>query len=270
MKKVLITGNSGYIGSHLTKFLKNIGYEIYGIDIENSIIAVDDFRKIDIRENFNCYKNLIFDAVIHLAAKVNVAESVRDPANYYITNIVGTNNILKKIRYNNFIFASTGGVNNLANPYTISKKAAEDMIQTYCKNYTIFRFFNVAGSEGVVPTNDGLYANLCQAVKTKTFDLYGTDYNTTDGTCIRDFLHVNEICWAIAKALDFPANNIENLGHGQGYSILEIIDIFKKTNNVDFEVKLCNRRSGDIESSVLNNVSSYMNIRYSIEEIFKL
>ena len=99
------------------------------------------------------------------------------------------------------------------------------------------------------------------------FNIYGNDYNTPDGTCIRDYVHVNEICDAIIKAIDTPANKIESLGHGRGNSVLTIVNKFKEVNSVDFNVNFVDRRAGDIECSVLKDTSAYLNSTYTLEQL---
>jgi UDP-glucose 4-epimerase len=261
--KILITGSEGYIGQHLVKKLKIVDT----LDITGT-----PTYKIDIRNYFNIDEE--YDAVIHLAAKVQVGESVKNPHLYYDTNINGTVNVLKNIRTKNFIFASTGAVEYMNCPYAISKKACEEIIQQHCSTnnipYTIFRFYNVIGSDGIEPTNpDGLFYALIKAIDTKQFNIYGNDYNTPDGTCIRDYVHVNEICDAIIKAIDLPANRIESLGHGKGNSVLTIVNKFKEVNNTDFNINFVERRSGDIEVSVLKETSSYLNNTYTLESLLK-
>jgi len=270
MKKILITGSSGYIGQHLAKILKKQGHTVHGLDIVSNLTNIDKFYHTDIRNQFLPTES--FDAVIHLAALVNVGESVNKPYEYYNTNIFGTRNILEKINFKNFIFASTGAAEKCESPYGISKCAAEDIVKNYCYEnpYTIFRFYNVIGSDGINPTNpDGLYYNLIKSISTGKFTIYGNDYNTTDGTCIRDYVHVNEICLALESALTRSSTEIENLGHGRGRSVNEIVKIFKQTNNVDFKVDYGDRRPGDIESSVLSTVSSYMQDIYSFEDLLR-
>lgn len=270
MSKILITGSSGYIGQHLAKLLKNRGHIVHGLDINSNLTNIDKFYHTDIRNQFLPTES--FDSVIHLAALVNVGESVEKPYEYYDTNIFGTKNILEKIHFRNFIFASTGAAEKCESPYGISKRAAEDVVRNYCQgnSYTIFRFYNVIGSDGIKPTNpDGLYYNLIKAVSTGKFTIYGNDYNTHDGTCVRDYVHVNEICLALESALGRNSEEIENLGHGRGKSVKEIVEIFKQSNDVDFEVIFGPRRSGDIESSVLSTVSSYMQDVYSIEDLLR-
>jgi UDP-glucose 4-epimerase len=269
--KLLITGNSGYIGSHLCDLLKE--YDIYGLDITDPKIPVREFFNLDITQSWELEQE--FDCVIHLAALVKVGESEVDPISYYQTNIMGTINVLRQIKTKNFIFASTGVAEKCTNPYGISKRAAEDCVAQYCRNnnvnYTTFRFYNVIGSRVVGPTNpDGLFYKLIEATKTGKFSIYGGDYNTPDGSAIRDYVHVDEICQAIKLAVNTPANSIENLGHGLGKTVKEIVQLFKATNNVKFDVKVVKRRVGDLEKSVLANPSVYMKKIFSFEELLKV
>ena len=109
-----------------------------------------------------------------------------------------------------------------------------------------------------------------EATETGKFSMYGTDYNTKDGTCVRDYVHVNEIANAIKLAIKTPSRSIENLAHGKGYTVKEIVDTFKQVNNVEFDVESHPRRDGDLESSVLDNVSTYMENLYSLEDYLTL
>ena len=274
MKKILITGNSGYIGSHLTKMLQN-EYEIHGLDINPPQLQPSVQHNIDIRKLFVLEDE--YDAVIHLAALVNVGESEIEPIKYYITNLNGTMNVVNKIRTKNFIFASTGAAVSCESAYGISKRAAEDVVREFCTThrqtpYTIFRFYNVIGSTVVAPTNpDGLMYNLMKARETGEFTVFGNDYDVSDdGTCVRDYVHVNEICDALMQAIEKPSNSVESLGHGVGWTVKEIVDEFQKVNDVDFEVKYGPRRKGDIASSVLENVSPYMRNLYTMDQLLKV
>lgn len=273
MKKILVTGSSGYIGSHLCKLLSD-NYIVHGLDLIKPNVEVSEFFSEDIRNFKNSYEN--YDAVVHLAALVKVAESELIPSVYYTTNLNGTLNVLDNITTSNFIFASTGVAEFVNNPYGISKRAAEDCVKEFCLSsktaYTIFRFYNVIGSSyGIPPTNsDGLMYNLMKAPTTGKFTIFGNDYNTSDGTCVRDYVHVLEICEAIQFAIEKPANNIENLGHGVGKTVKEMVDLFKKVNNVEFNVKYDARRKGDLESSVLKNPSHYMKNIYSVEDYLRI
>ena len=279
-KNILVTGSSGYIGQHLCALLEK-EYNVFGLDY-----VAERFEKrtapFNIRNKIKPWwfdfhdMPFQYDVVVHLAALVRVNESVKHPMLYYDTNINGTYNVLKEIPTKNFILASTGAAENPVSPYGISKLAAESLVTNFCtKNkidYTIFRFYNVIGSEGFEPTNpDGLMYNLIKAKKTGSFDLYGDDYDTPDGTPIRDYVHVLEICRAIKLAIERPSNaGVENLGTGIGYSVQEIVNYFKEANSCDFRVNIKPRRDGDPGATVLKNVSPYMKKYYTIQEILKI
>jgi UDP-glucose 4-epimerase len=113
-------------------------------------------------------------------------------------------------------------------------------------------------------------SQLVKAKQTGQFTIYGTDYNTKDGTAVRDYVHIDEICKAIALAIEKPANSTENLGHGHGYTVKEIVDQFQFTNSCNFEVLSGPRRQGDLESSVLDKPSKYMNKLYDINELLAI
>lgn len=278
MKKVLITGSSGYIGQHLVKLLKKDDYEVFGLDKSarfNDYLAPNHFIKLDIAENFVKWPTTVFDTVVHLAALVKVNESVKKPISYYDTNINGTVNVLQEVFFKNFVFASTGTAANPINPYALSKRCAEDVVERYCiensKTFTSFRFYNVIGSDGIAPTNpDGLMSNLIKAKETGVFNLYGGDYNTPDGTPIRDYVHVNEICESIKMAIETPANKLENLGHGKGHSVLQMATTFRLVNECNFQINYCQRREGDLEYSVLDNPSSYLKSTYKLSDLLKV
>lgn len=276
MNKILITGCSGYVGSHLCKILKsNPNYEIHGLDICKPQVDIKNFLYQNITFNQHWNINEEYDCVIHLAAEVAVGRSVSNPILYYQTNTIGTLNVLKNIKTKRFVHASTGSAGPMNNPYGISKRAAEQVVNQYCIEnaipYTIFRFYNVTGTDGFNPTNpDGLMWNLMNAQKTGSFDLFGDDYNTEDGSAIRDYTHVNEICYSVIKAIDQSSNKIENLGHGVGTTVKQMISLYKKVNNCDFKVRICSRREGDLESSVLDNPSSFMQKLYTMEDLLKI
>ena len=274
--KILITGNSGYIGSHLTKLLsKKKNLKLYGLDKSYPQVAIDTFLYQNITFNQQWNIDEEFDCVIHLAAEVAVGRSVSNPILYYQTNTIGTLNILKNIRTKRFVHASTGSAGPMNNPYGISKRGAEQIVEQYCREsnipYTIFRFYNVTGTDGINPTNpDGLMWNLMNAQKTGTFNLFGDDYDTEDGSAVRDYTHVNEICYSVIEAIDRSTYQIENLGHGVGTTVKQMIDLYKKVNNCDFEVRICPRREGDLECSVLDNPSPFMQKLYTMEDLLKV
>jgi UDP-glucose 4-epimerase len=278
MKKILITGNSGYIGSHLSKLLKD-EYDLYGLDLIDAQIEVRRHDCWDINLlTPTYYAGQEFDAIVHLAALVNVGESVERPNDYYRTNLGGTMNVLRNIRTKNFILASTGAADGCASPYGVSKRAAEDCTREYCQSrsmpFTMFRFYNVIGSDGIAPTNpDGLMYNLMKAPERGEFTIFGNDYDTKDGTCVRDYVHVMEICNAIRLAIEKPSGQIECLGHGVGHTVAEMVKLFHRVNNIpnkDMLTKIGPRRAGDLPVSVLKEVSSYMEKLYTMEELLKI
>ena len=277
MKKILITGNSGYIGSHLTKILteQNV-YELYGLDKDVPKNGITNFVVEDIRNSGEwIYADIEFDCVVHLAAEVAVGRSVLNPTLYYLTNTLGTLNVLKNLKFKRFVHASTGSAGPMNNPYGISKRGAEDVVRQFCTEqnipYTTFRFYNVTGTDGIEPTNvDGLMWNLMNAQKTGEFNLFGDDYNTEDGSAIRDYTHVNEICYSVIKGIEYSSNQIENLGHGVGTSVKQMIEIYKRVNDCDFTVNICPRRSGDLERSVLDNPSTFMQKLYTMDDLLKV
>jgi UDP-glucose 4-epimerase len=261
--KNLIIGSEGYIGSHLKRIMSGDTLDKQGspgflIDITKDFPFIDHY-----------------DNVIFLAALVNVGESNSNPFDYFNTNIAGLTNVLQKIKTKHFIFASSGTAAKPDSIYGLTKNIGEKVVEDYCKknniNYTIFRFYNVIGSKfGIQPTNkDGLFYNLIKASETGVFNIYGYDYNTPDGTAIRDYIHVIEVCHAIIKSLEKPSNSIESLGTGVGYSVMEIARKFMQVNNTKFNIIFKERRDGDLESTVLDNPSQYYTKLYSLEELLK-
>jgi UDP-glucose 4-epimerase len=271
--KILVTGSEGYIGKHLCAKLVNLGHEVHKLDydIKFDLHQYDyDIRGAEeLQYGITAFHT--YDAVIHLAALVRVGESVHYPTLYYDTNINGTLNVIQRIKYKNFIFASTGAASNPLSPYGLSKRVAEDIVAEQCKHFTTFRFYNVTGTGGFPATNpDGLFYNLTQAIETRKFHLHGTDYNTKDGTCVREYIHVNDVCDALIRAIDTPTNSVENLAYNDTRTVKEIVNIFKEVNNVDFDVIYKDARPGDLEAMYLPNPSKFMVRNYTYEQMLKL
>lgn len=265
-KNVLVTGSEGYIGQHLCQLIKDTRPDI---NLTKLDIRGEGSEKCDIRTRFTIDQN--FHSVIHLAALVQVGESVKHPSSYYITNVLGTMNVLNSVNTHNFIFASTGAATNPDSPYGFSKRVAEDVVKELAYDYTIFRFYNVIGQNGFKPTNpDGLFYKISNNT-TGTYDIYGNDYNTKDGTCVREYIHVMDICHAIIKAIDNPSNSIENLAYGDTRTVKEIVNTFCHVNGRDVPTfNYLPRREGDIESIYLDNPSKYVERHYSYEEMLKV
>lgn len=273
--KILITGNSGYIGSHLSKMLLDKNqYVLHGLDKRKPQVFLSKHYYQDIQD-MRWDITDVYDCVIHLAAEVAVGRSVTNPILYYTTNTQGTLNVLKNIKTKRFVHASTGSAGPMNNPYGISKRAAEEIVKQFCTDnhipYTTFRFYNVTGTAGYDPTNpDGLMWNLMNAQVSGIFNLFGNDYNTEDGSAVRDYTHVNEICNSLVQAIDQSTNQIENLGHGIGTTVKQMVELYKTVNKCEFEVKICPRREGDLERSVLDNPSKFMQKLYTMEDLLKV
>ena len=278
MLKVLVTGCTGYIGSHLCKVLFEAGHQITGLDIEwkkhNDVtrychrILIKDVTRHVIDEDY--------DVIVHLAGLIQVEESVALPTRYYATNLGGTVNMLRQ-GFNgqpHFIFASTAGAFDAQSPYARSKLAAEDVIKEQSDNYTIFRFFNVAGSDGMhrqVGRASHLIRIAAEAAAGKRdyMYMYGDDYDTKDGTCVRDYIHVVDLVNAIRDTIKHGAFNTpyECIGSGKGYSVKEVINTMKEVTGVDFQVKISGRRDGDPASLAITNQFNLLHPQYNLRDM---
>jgi UDP-glucose 4-epimerase len=275
--KILVTGATGYIGSHLCKLLTEKQHAVTGWDIGLYGEANDVFNfteklyDIDVTNFGSKHK---FDAVVHLAGRVAVDESVRIPYEYYKTNIEGTANCLDNIETDHFLFAGTAASWDLASPYALSKVAAEDIIKQKAKGYTIFRFFNVSGTN-TIHKQLGNGTHLIRMVakvaagKKDTLQIFGNDWNTKDGTCVRDFIHVVDLANAIITAIEKgPTNSpYECLGTQNGYTVLEVVKEMEKVTGKKIPIEFIGRREGDIESSIVPEVSSLLNITKTLSDM---
>jgi len=249
---IIVTGAKGYIGSVLMNKLKGA----VGTDIDTWDIRTPQKPDPNVK------------VVVHLAALVRVGESVEKPQEYYDTNVTGTLNVIRAFPNAKFIFASTGAAFNADSPYGHSKVMSEQIIKDTCKHgYTIFRFYNVGGG---TPTNpDGLPASIKRAEETGTFTIFGNDYDTKDGTCVRDYIHVDDITDALVAAVNLPAANTdyEPLGSGKSYTVKEFAETYIKKYNSNFQVIYGDRRPGDLPISEVPFVSKFMNVTKTLEDI---
>jgi UDP-glucose 4-epimerase len=276
--KVLITGVTGYIGSHLAKVLYEAGHHVVGLDLEwkkhNDVsrychrILIKDVTKHICDEDY--------DVIVHLAGLIQVEESVAHPTKYYSTNLGGTVNMLRQNVNGDphFIFASTAGAFDAQSPYARSKLAAEDVIKEKSKSYTIFRFFNVAGSDGVnrqVGRASHLIRIAAEAAAGKRdyMSIYGEDYDTPDGSCVRDYIHVVDLVNAIRDTIKHGAFNTpyECIGSGKGYSVKEVVKAMKDVTNQDFTVKMAGRRDGDPASLAIDNQFNLLHPQYQLKDM---
>ena len=281
---ILITGGAGYIGSHTNKALHEAGYETVVVDnlckgYENFVkwgnFENYDFGSKNLREVFEKYN---IDGVIHFAAFSSVAESVEMPQKYFKNNYKNTLNLLQIMRefgVDKFILSSTAAVYGNPekvpitedqdlkpiNPYGHSKFITEKALEREAEkgdfNFVSLRYFNAAGDdfdceigEFHDPETHLIPLVLDAAIGNRdSISIFGDDYDTPDGTCIRDYIHVTDFADAHLKAYEYlcdeKESNIFNLGNGQGYSVREVIDMCKKVTGVDFDVKIDERREGD-------------------------
>jgi UDP-glucose 4-epimerase len=278
MKKVLVTGATGYIGSHVCKMLKEHGHYVEGWDInihgEHNDISkyVNYFEHLDVTDKFGVHGT--YDAVVHLAGRGVVPQSLKEPSEYYRVNTMGTHNLLMHINTPNFIFAGTSSSWEMASPYARSKVAAEDIIKEKSNGYTIFRFFNVSGTDGEFrqlgdPTHLIRVAAMVAAEKLPVINIFGTDYDTRDGTCVRDYIHVCDIASAIVKAVESgPLNTpYECLGSNKGYSVLEVLESMQKVTGKVLNRFIKDRREGDAVSSIVDNLSKYATLTKTLDDM---
>tara|TARA_B100000963_G_C22612059_1_gene665366 strand:+ start:60 stop:1040 length:981 start_codon:yes stop_codon:yes gene_type:complete len=292
IKNVLITGGAGYIGSHISEILVKNKINIFIVDNlttghKQLINKKAKFIKTDIQNKKKIHQVILnnkIDSIIHLAAVLSVGESQKNPKKYVRINVKGTRNLLEAIKnthIKNFIFSSTCAVykdgltkvneNSKLKPSSIygkTKLQGEKDIKNFCKkkkiNYGILRFFNVAGAKpsskiGQINIGDQLFKNLSIETRKKNpiFKIYGTDYETKDGTCIRDYIHVIDIAdihFKILKKIDkIKKSKILNCGYGKGISVREVIKEFKRYANKSLKIQLLPKRNGDMVTIIANN-----------------
>jgi UDP-glucose 4-epimerase len=285
MKTALVTGGSGYLGSHLCKYLKQSGWSVVAIDIVRPKHSYYDvFQYIDVRNheviNYLFLKTKI-DAVFHMAGRIEIGESIKNPTEFWEVNTGGTCTILnamKKHGVKYFVYSSTAGVykpdriNKLFdipisemddvtfdhNPYSASKLASENAIKQSGINYMIFRYFNLAGADEELDIGENhepethLIPRIFQNLN--NFELYGDDYDTEDGSCVRDYVHVTDVAKAHITGLEYLMSGgqsvLMNLGTGKGHSNLEIINLIKDKLNLPVKYTVVSRRQGDPDSLV--------------------
>ena len=284
-ENILVTGGAGYIGSHIVELLIKTKSNIIIIDNlvtghkkllnkKAKFIKVDIKNKTLITKIINDYE---ISSIIHLAGSLNVSEAEKNKKKYYKNNVEGTLNLIKACKNSfvkNIIFSSScsvygnvkGSVNEKMKPnpqsyYALTKYKAEEIIKKFSKKYNykygILRYFNVAGASpsgkiGEIEISHGhLIKNIAiQSLKKKpVISIYGNDYKTKDGTCVRDYIHVSDLATIHIMALKYINKNskslILNCGYGKPYSVLDIANIFKiKKKNTQIRFK--KRRPGDI------------------------
>lgn len=285
MKEILVVGGAGYIGSHTVKNLLNSGYKVSVVDNlvygHREAVLTDSFYYVDMADKDalkKVFKAHQFEAVIHFAAYASVGESVSNPKKYYENNVVNTLNLLDCMLENdvkNIVFSSTCATygnplytpldekhtQNPINPYGQTKLMIEkifaDYNHAYGLNYAALRYFNAAGCDKDGELGEShdpethLIPLVLQAIKgeRENITVFGTDYETPDGTCIRDYIHVEDLAQAhklaLEKLFDEGKSYCLNLGTGIGTSVKEIIDAAEKVTGKKVPVVLGERREGD-------------------------
>ncbi len=288
---ILVTGGAGYVGSHITELLIKSKFKVFIFDnlstgYKKLINKNAKFIKGDIK-NFKDLSKVInknkIHSIIHLAAYLNVSDSEKNKKKYFKNNVGGTLNLVKACQHNdvkNIIFSSSCSVygskrnfvneKSILNPksyYAFTKFKSEEIIKKYSKKfnykYGILRYFNVAGASksgkiGEIQRSHGhLIKNIAvQSQKAKPqINIYGNNYDTKDGTCVRDYIHVTDLADIHLKTLKNISINkrslILNCGYGKGYSVQEIVNVFKKLKK-NVTIKYKKRRPGDVDQIYAN------------------
>lgn len=307
MKKLLfIIGGAGYIGSHMVKYASESGYKVITLDNlstgHRDAVKYGEFEFCELTDSEKL--NTLFqkycpDAVVHFGGVSIVNESIDNPLKYYLNNVSGTLNLLDSMVKNGclkIIFSSSASVygnpeyspidenhpKKPINPYGKSKLIIEQMLEDFDKAYDLkyftFRYFNAAGHdfeddlrERHDPETHLLPLIVRAALgKNESVEIFGTDYNTKDGSCVRDYIHVKDLCEAHLKGLDLllhsnnkPVSNVFNIGNSRGYSVKEVISEVKKVVGNEFKVIKKSRREGDPEELVASNIKAFEVLKFS-------
>ncbi|GAB4414812.1 MAG: UDP-glucose 4-epimerase GalE [Thermodesulfovibrionales bacterium] len=283
--RILVTGGAGYIGSHVVRTLGEKGHDVLTLDnlsyghreavLYGGLIVADLSDREKLREVF---RDFMPDAVMHFAAYIVVPESVREPVKYYRNNFCNALNLIEaclEFNVKRFIFSSSAAVYgipenipvneeaqlNPINPYGRSKVMVENLLSELSSirdfHHVSLRYFNVSGADEkarIGQNRKDATHLITLAVRTALgkrphLEIYGTDYPTPDGTCIRDYIHVDDLSDAHVIALEYLSDggksDIFNCGYGHGYSVREVVEATKKVAGVDFRVIEAGRREGD-------------------------
>ncbi|MHB8110851.1 MAG: UDP-glucose 4-epimerase GalE [Syntrophorhabdaceae bacterium] len=317
--KIFVTGGAGYIGSHVVKMLGQQGHDVRVYDnlstghewavLSGSLVRGDlgdrDFLKQSLME----YRP---DAVMHFAASIQVEESVREPLMYYRNNVINSINLLDAVKESDigyFIYSSTAATYGAPdtspvseetpsapiNPYGMTKVMIEKVLQDIASStktfrYIALRYFNVAGADPACEIGQAYREAthlITRSLKTARGELprlsvFGTDYPTADGTCVRDYIHVADLASAHLLALMYLRetghSDVMNCGYGHGFSVLDVINTAKKVTGSDFPVIMADRRPGDppelvADSSKLKRLTGwsplYDDLSFIIETAWK-
>jgi UDP-glucose 4-epimerase len=292
-KRILITGGAGYIGSHVNRTLAESGYDTVVYDNlstgHRDFVKWGSFIEGDLADTSllsHVLSSMDIGAVIHLAASIESGESARDPEKFYANNLINTHGLLGAMLANDIrflVFSSTAAVYgnpetdrinekhplNPVSPYGRTKLAVEFMLKDYSAAYDLkyasLRYFNAAGAdpaskigEAHTPETHLIPLAISAALSSNaSIKIFGSDFPTKDGTCIRDYIHVNDIASAHLLAMKYlfggGSSDVFNLGNGFGYSVREVIDTVKDISGINFDVHTDGRRTGDAHTLVADN-----------------
>ena len=312
VKNILITGGAGYIGSHVAEILLKKYKKVFLLDNLSTghrklINKKAKFFKLDIHRKDKVKKIIKknkIDSIIHLAANLIIGEGQRKPKKYYKNNVLGTKNLLeacKDTTVKNFIFSSTAAIYK-EGQYKVSEKSkimpksiygktkikAENLIRNFAKknkfNYGILRYFNIAGSSpsgkiGLINKNsDHLFKNYSIEIlkKKPKLKIYGTNYKTKDGSCIRDFIHVSDIAeihyLVLEKINKLNISKILNCGYNKGTSVLQVAKEFKRQSSKKVNIIETKRRTNDLIKIIAsnNNLKKFINWKPKFNNLGKI
>ena len=291
--KILVVGGAGYIGSHMIKRFQNTDHQIEVLDNLSTGFKENSqnykFHMCDLSNKEQVHKILKenkYEMVMHFASSINVGESYDHPMKYYENNVTNTLNLLEcmiDLKILNFIFSSTAAVYgepksipikeeqklSPINPYGKTKSVVESILSDYDKSYGLkyisLRYFNACGAhiDGTIGERHNPETHLIPLIlqtasgRRNNFKIYGDDYKTKDGTCIRDYIHVMDIAEAhllsLEKLIQTQSSDIYNIGNKQGYSVREIIDVVEKVTQIKISYEISEKRKGDPAELIADN-----------------
>ena len=291
--KILVVGGAGYIGSHMIKRFQSTEHQIEVLDNLSTGFEENSqdykFHLCDLSNKNQVHKILKenkYEMIMHFASSINVGESYDHPIKYYENNVTNTLNLLEcmiDLKILNFIFSSTAAVygepksipikeeQNLTpiNPYGKTKSVVENILSDYDKSYGLkyisLRYFNACGAhiDGTIGERHNPETHLIPLIlqtasgRRNNFKIYGDDYKTKDGTCVRDYIHVMDIAEAhllsLEKLIQTQISDIYNIGNKKGYSVREIIDMVEEITQTKIPYKISEKRKGDPAELIADN-----------------
>ena len=310
--KILVVGGAGYIGSHMIKRFQNTDHQIEVLDNLSTGFKENSqnykFHMCDLSNKEQVHKILKenkYEMVMHFASSINVGESYDHPMKYYENNVTNTLNLLEcmiDLKILNFIFSSTAAVYgepesipikeeqklSPINPYGKTKSVVESILSDYDKSYGLkyisLRYFNACGAhiDGTIGERHNPETHLIPLIlqtasgRRNNFKIYGDDYKTKDGTCIRDYIHVMDIAEAhllsLEKLIQTQTSDIYNIGNKQGYSVREIIDVVEKVTQIKISYEISEKRKGDPAELIADNskISEKLNWKAKYSDLYTI